>query len=369
MRFSVGGVFTVWKGTPGNMDLCGSFHNHVTDAGLNALATTALKDVFTTCHVGSGNTAPSDSDTALVTPVATTTTTTLSAAVTSGGSGYFGWRRKFRFSAGSAEGTLAEMGLSAGGALFNRQLFLDHTGSPTTITVAADEILDVLCEIRMYTPAAVTTKVDLGTVTINGQVFDQMLAFQSDAYNSAYASFLDHSMNTVLDNTHTFAAHTTNNFEDGNSGLVYDFGNKKPNLVSASAYVPGSFEQEYTLEWYAGNLNGQIDLLIFTSQSNSARRILEVGISPGYNEASETEWAPSTAYTTGQQFISALGDEFIYEVISGGTSHTSAPTWPTTVGGTVTDGAGVEYECVAPLLRVGSTEALSLTVKLSWARE
>jgi hypothetical protein len=56
-----------------------------------------------------------------------------------------------------------------------------------------------------------------------------------------------------------------------------------------------------------------------------------------------TAWQASTAYSLGDIVVPTAGLEngFRYECTTAGTSDSSAPTWPTTEGGTVTDGTAV----------------------------
>lgn len=52
-------------------------------------------------------------------------------------------------------------------------------------------------------------------------------------------------------------------------------------------------------------------------------------------------WAASTAYTLGQFRIPTVANGYRYEITTAGTSAATQPTWPTTIGATVTDGTAV----------------------------
>lgn len=138
------------------------FNNLITDNGLNAIGHGA--DWFTSCSVGSGNTAPANSDTSLVSLVATTASITTSTGANSGGTPWFGSMTiVYRFPIGSATGNLSEVGIGATStSLFSRALILDGGGSPTTITVLSSEALDVTYQLQQFSPASDVT----GSVTI-----------------------------------------------------------------------------------------------------------------------------------------------------------------------------------------------------------
>lgn len=130
------------------------FENLITDGGLNRLGTDYI---VSHAQVGSGSTAPSNSDTSLASRVAGTSTASPVAATygCQASAPYFGWARKiFRFAAGQATGNLSEVGVgwSSAGDLFSRALIKDGSGNPTTITILADEVLDVTYELRLYPP-------------------------------------------------------------------------------------------------------------------------------------------------------------------------------------------------------------------------
>ena len=62
--------------------------------------------------------------------------------------------------------------------------------------------------------------------------------------------------------------------------------------------------------------------------------------------ASATAWATGTAYKVGNIRRKTATNGFVYRCSVAGTSHaTTEPTWPTTVGATVTDN-GITWTCV-----------------------
>lgn len=129
------------------------FPNLITDSGLNRMG--AASDYLSYCIVGSGSAAPASTDTALQARVASSSTknSDINGAVASP---RYGWRRiVYRFATGLAAGNLSEVGVGySDTAVFSRALILDGNGNPTTITVLADEVLDVTYELRFYVSEA-----------------------------------------------------------------------------------------------------------------------------------------------------------------------------------------------------------------------
>src|SRR6056297_3239724 len=142
----------------------GWFDNLVTDAGLNYMGGNA--NWLDACQVGTDNTTPANADTALGAYVAGTTTQTDVTRAAQGSAPYYGSTTiTYRFPSGTFAGeALAEVGIgtaSSGGTLFSRALITDGGGSPTTITVLADEFLDVTYQIQSVPPTSDITVPDV----------------------------------------------------------------------------------------------------------------------------------------------------------------------------------------------------------------
>jgi hypothetical protein len=131
------------------------FPNVITDTGLNAMGTNNLNNLVAYAKVGSGTATPAFSDTQLQTFVASTNTLqTSSSGVVVGPPRYAYARWTRRFGAGAAAGNLTEIGMGKINTntdiLYSRALIVDGLGNPTTITILADEVLDVTYELRRY---------------------------------------------------------------------------------------------------------------------------------------------------------------------------------------------------------------------------
>lgn len=135
--------------------LLAEFQNLILDSGLNRMGN---GQSASHCKVGSGSTAPNTAQTALVNQLAQTTN--IYSELISGDSttNMYGFvRRTYRFAQGVATGNLSEVGIGWDAGLFSRALIKDNNGDPTTITVLADETLDVIYELRAYAPVADST--------------------------------------------------------------------------------------------------------------------------------------------------------------------------------------------------------------------
>lgn len=160
------------------------FPNLILDAGLDRMG--EYTDYLNWCQVGSGSTAPADTQTTLASRVAGTNTVQASTSANSGSIPFFARRTTtFRFPQGAATGVLAEVGVGWGsiGDLYSRALILDALGEPTTITVLADESLDVTYELRMYVWAGASA----GTIALKG-VTHEIIQKSANAANWSIAN-------------------------------------------------------------------------------------------------------------------------------------------------------------------------------------
>jgi hypothetical protein len=101
----------------------------------------------------------------------TTTPGTGHNAITALGSTPYNNTRTFvyRTTLGALNGSYSEVGVGwVTGSMFSRALILDGGGSPTTISVASDEQVDIVYQLSVYPP--LTDFVD--TVTISGVGYD-----------------------------------------------------------------------------------------------------------------------------------------------------------------------------------------------------
>jgi len=263
------------------------FPNLITNQGLDRLGGDFSNNIFPSCQVGSGTTAPNVNDTGLVSRIAGTSTAAASPAQGAQPTApYYGWLRNFyRFATGTAAGNLSEVGVgwgTTGATLYSRALVLDTLGNPTTVTVLSDEVLDVTYEHRLYPPTDDATNV----VNISGTNY----TFTTRAANVTSASFwtmtgngspaggthfgLQASPNAVVAYNGSIGAITT---QPG--GTLGSFGST-PTL---SAYTPGSYFRDSSVSagTSAAVLSGGISAILASyGRGFSNNGQFQYGISP-----------------------------------------------------------------------------------------
>lgn len=182
------------------------FHNMVLNNGLSRWASGA-SGAINWCRVGSGSTAPVATDTQLQSQVSSTNSVTFTQGV-SAGAPWYGWTRGvYTFAVGTAAGVLSEVGFgwsNTGATLFSRALITDGGGTPTTITVLSDEILQVTYEVRLYSPTADVT----GTYTFGGTDYAWTLR-AANANNSNMWSYMNGLVNITSSYISTYKGGAT----------------------------------------------------------------------------------------------------------------------------------------------------------------
>ena len=237
------------------------FDNLITNVGLDTLASkngtnTGLFNILVdSCVVGSGSTAPAFTNTALVSQIAATTTQqadtgTLDQLVTA--PFYYYRRRTYRFGTGVAAGNLAEVGMKIGAVLWSRALIVDGGGNPITLTVLADEALDVTYEYRIYPPTAdVPWSADISGVTYSGNI--RAANVTSGAGEGSWRHGLNSLIGTsgaamagvfaVRPGCASFSTQTLGAITAQPAGTATTL----VSTVSASAYTAGNFYRDHTL--------------------------------------------------------------------------------------------------------------------------
>ena len=224
------------------------FENLITDAGMDYLGSTN-HDNLAMCRIGTGNTAPDNADVSLVAQVGTGTTVEgIGSASGYDGVGNYLYRRvSRRFNPGTVSGVnLAEVGMAASNAvnLFSRSLIKDIGGSPTTITLAADEYLDVLYELRMYLPANDATTV----ATIDGVSTTVTIRYSTHANAlAAWSGVIGKRIAPVLSNPTTSAyGRGVNSFPTATTEFYYAGSVSDTGDVSVSSYSAGTYSTTVT---------------------------------------------------------------------------------------------------------------------------
>lgn len=248
--------FVLNSGTPKEAD-SGWMPNLVTDLGLDMLGSSAIglgagQDPTAWLSVGTGTTTPANSDTGLVTYLASINGRTTVSQVNLGSTTYAGQLTlSWTFAQGAVVGNLAEVGVgrSSGGTnLFSRARIVDGAGVPTTLTVVALDQLTVYYRIT-NTPV----KTDLvSSVVISGVTYN-------------YTCRLANATNFMMSNIQYMYSSsprwpgtgTTITFYETGSAIGAITSNPSGTIVSNAqydtetfgTYTNGNFYNDITLTW------------------------------------------------------------------------------------------------------------------------
>lgn len=255
------------------------FHNIITNNGLDWLAgATGSNTIISGCVVGSGNTPEQPTDNVLASYVAGTVTKQVGGATTSQVAAqpyYLSYKITYRFGTGVAAGNLSEVGIvgnsttaTSATPLFSRALIRDAGGVPTTITILADETLDVTYEFRVYPPnggsditGTFIWNVDTVDTTFNYTLRPGGLANTSYGLGGLWPINPGGQVFFIAtNNTSNFASYggvSTAGLAPATSNSLTTTGTNSPwSSVSSSSYTLGNYYRDFTynLDLNTGNL-------------------------------------------------------------------------------------------------------------------
>lgn len=272
------GVFTVelLDARTGDVRRRLEFPNLITNAGLDAWATTAATLLFQYAACGTGSNVPAATDATLQAEIAPATSNRTNAnggiadvaGYVAGPPEYVFRRKTYLFVEAQANGNLTEFGVfsaSSAGTMWSRQLFKDGTGTPTVVVKTNQDQLRITYELRYYPPAA---DVVLNPFTISGVNYSVTTRpiGMSTTYlaNPSYFGTSAIGNNSAIAASNTALLPRTGGFFSLASSLTCD-------THTPAAYVGGSFRVDMTYVWNTGSANfGGVGLVLnFGSPSTS----------------------------------------------------------------------------------------------------
>ena len=259
-----------------------SFNNLITNAGLDALSGAGPQSsdgasLSRYCGVGTGSTAPANTDTTLVAEKEIRTNGTFSSSNISyvaGPPDYYKSFATYLFTESQVNGNLTEVGFfnaTSAGTMFSRQLFKDDLGSPTAVTKTSSDQLRITYEVRIYPPAA---DVVSSAVDISGTAYDitaRALRVSTTTWNGVFSSAGFSSIvspTNILYYTGAMVARTSSSFTSGLVGFA--------SSVVLDAYVSGNYFRTATHKLEPADGTGDIQTIGY----NNSILIFGFGFSP-----------------------------------------------------------------------------------------
>lgn len=211
--------------------------------------------------VGTGNTTPDVTQTALVAEVTRTNSRgspTINGSAGQSGDYDYWWQRNTKvLLPGVGTGNLQEVGLfraSSGGTMFCRQLFKDNTGTPVVIAKTADDELRVTYEFRIYTmktsnTATATVKGTSRTFTTRGYDLDTNNRWgHTDWGAGGLVNYLGSTWNGTTGNVAVYSSSAMPALNSGQVGTGQTFCSSG----GWGSYTGGTRYRDYTATWNPG---------------------------------------------------------------------------------------------------------------------
>lgn len=246
------------------------FRNLITDAGLDALAGgNGISGLINYLAVGTGSSEPSYTDTTLNAEVARTNSTGGfgdSNEMVGAGDLVEYWRRiRTRvFTEAQANANLTELGFfssSSGGTMWNRQLFRDELGNPTTITKTSEDQLRVTYEYRVYPPwDDVVQEIEVNGVPI--EVVNRPQSVDSASWGTWNTG--NPALNSLGVVTTVSLQASESDTLPGRSGIS---SGTQASSHEVQSYTPGTWYREREARWNPSAANFATGIGLFASQA------------------------------------------------------------------------------------------------------
>jgi len=260
-HFKVGCTFQVEKfRNDGAVTYRGpEFSNLVLNVGLDQMASSGFGIAGGNCYyinVGEGSSTPAQTQTGLDNFLAATNNDISSSYGYQASTPYHKWgQATFEFAIGSCTGNLTELGLSgsSNAEYFNRQLFRDDAGDPTTITVKSDEGLRITAKGFFY-PDIEPGDTVAGSFLLNGtDTIDTIREMTADTY---WLSRTEYGKMIAIRDPNGRMPFIT----DSNTAFKAGTG---PDSNSEIAYTNGNYYRDNSYTWAAGTFIGDVNTICF----------------------------------------------------------------------------------------------------------
>lgn len=241
----------------------GEQHNLILDTFLNEIAATPIDPpsaFFSHFAVGTGSTAPNETDTALDNEIARTTTQ-IASSVSRSADGVYQLvvEREFDFTEGN--GNLTEFGFAGGSSspMLVRELFRDGGGNPITVTKTSDYKLRIRYELELALTPVLPTP---GSFTITGiGVVNGDFRFIGGPDNSTFRT--DLAAFGYLTRAFVTPRGNGGGFADADTWPVYEYPTSIRNLGTDdyasvnthSTFTPGAWERSLSVTFGTGRAN------------------------------------------------------------------------------------------------------------------
>lgn len=238
------------------------FKNVIVDQGLDYLVSGqgAIREIASYCQVGTGSTAPSESDTGLVSALSPRVLGSTSTTVAQGWSGtdYYHFTQTVLFDAAQVNGNLTEFAWwrllndGAGQVIWNRALFRDEEGNAITVTKTSEEQLRIFYTIHIIPPA--DDVVD--TIELDGNMYEYTIRSWFVGQNAG--GWRNQGVANPVSFARYFSGDTTvpsaygNVSQPARTGDANGLGTASSGTSSVAGYTNGNFYRDSLLTWNPG---------------------------------------------------------------------------------------------------------------------